>query len=78
MARGIFDNEATFTRRITMSYEEYDEKGNQVANVKRSLIDDHTELLDAIIAEFLYFLHGLTFNYVDSVVPMNADGDVIE
>lgn len=76
MGRGLFEGE-TFNRRITMSYEEYDDKGNITAQVKRCLIDDDTELLDYVVGEMLYFLHGMTFTYVTQLVPKGANGDEI-
>jgi hypothetical protein len=60
---------------ITFTYRSYDDKGTPTAFIERSLHGENTDYLPNILREFMYFLHGLTFTYVNEVV---AQSDVTE
>lgn len=59
---------------ITFTYKSVDKNGNTTTYLERSLHDDNTETLPAILQEFVYFLNGMTYTYVDNVVAVKFDG----
>lgn len=62
---------------ITFTYKTIDENGNTTTYIERSLYDDNAEGLCKILEEFTYFLNGLTYTYVDSVVAQTTGGNEI-
>jgi len=61
--------------KITFTYRSYDKNGDQTAFIERSLNGDETDYLPNILLAFQYFLHGLTFTYVDEVVACSGGNE---
>lgn len=62
---------------ITFTYRNYDDKGNPTVTIERSIHGDDTDFLPNLMREFLYFLNGMTFTYVNEIVAKNSDGKEI-
>lgn len=59
---------------IRFSYNTYDDNGDIVARVERTIRNDDAEYLPSILEAFMYFLQGMTFTYVDNVVAVHESG----
>jgi hypothetical protein len=59
---------------ITFTYKSTDKNGNTTTYLERSLHDEDTDTLTPILQEFVYFLNGMTYNYVGSVIATKTDG----
>ena len=62
-------DEDVFKRKsyVEFKYVGYDDKGNDLVEITRRVIGEDAECLSNILGEFKFFLHGMTFNYVDEV-----------
>lgn len=60
---------------ISLTYRSYDDDGNQTACVERALHGDDTEYLPNILREFMFFLHGMTFTYINEVVAHSDNSE---
>ena len=60
---------------ITFTYRSYDDEGNQTAYVERALHGEDGEYLPNLLREFLYFLHGMTFTYIEEVVAHSDNAE---
>jgi|LakMenEpi03Aug12_release.lakeMendotaPanAssembly.Ray.scaffolds.fasta_scaffold4605891_1 hypothetical protein len=69
-----FDNDDMSRTVVRFSYENFDDEGNVVASVTRTIRDEDAEYLPSILEAFMYFLQGMTFTYVDNVVATHESG----
>jgi uncharacterized membrane protein YecN with MAPEG domain len=58
---------------IEYKYVTYTDDGDVLTEVRRRIFGDDTEYLPNILREFTYFLHGLTFTYIDEVVAKSEN-----
>lgn len=62
---------------VTFTYKQTDDNGNTTSYVERSLHNENAEGLAKILEEFTYFLHGMTYSYVESVIAQTTNGNEI-
>ena len=60
---------------IEFKYISHDDKGNRNAVIKRMLLGEQTEYLPNVLQAFVYFLNGMTFTYIDTIVAVGKDGE---
>ncbi|CAB4124483.1 hypothetical protein UFOVP63_5 [uncultured Caudovirales phage] len=70
-----YDYEGKPTTRVTFIYTERDKNGRETINVSRTVHGEDTEYLPNLLEAFTYFLHGMTFTYVDGVAVLK-DGEI--
>jgi hypothetical protein len=58
---------------VTFSYTEYDEYGSSTY-ITRTIRGDDSQYLPNLLQMFHYFLKGMTFSYVDTVVAYGPNG----
>jgi hypothetical protein len=61
---------------VELRYVGYDEEGNRFADITRRIDGDKTEYLPNLLEAFVYFLHGMTFTYVDTIVAQKNSGNI--
>jgi hypothetical protein len=62
---------------VTFTYRSYDSNGNLDAYVERSIHGENAESLATVLDTFRYFLHGMTFTYVENVAALDDNGEDI-
>jgi hypothetical protein len=62
---------------LTFSYKSYNEGGELTSHIERSLHDDKNEFLPDVLQEFLYFLNGLTYTYIDVISCQKFGGEKV-
>jgi hypothetical protein len=69
------DNEFAPKNTISFVYRSYDKQGRMTAEIERQLHGDDTEYLPNILLTFQYFLHGLTFTYINEVIACSDNAE---
>lgn len=62
---------------VEFRYCTYDEDGEPLVSISRRVVGDDTDFLPNVLREFSYFLHGMTFTYVNEVIAKSGKGEEI-
>lgn len=75
MCEDDYDYEMKPSTRITFLFTERDKNGREITNLARTLHGDDCVYLPTILEAFVYFLQGMTFNYVEGVTAVKDGKD---